>query len=204
MTVQTDLYDGMLSDIIALTNRPDLVTETDFALRTATLSVHHSQAFPLDVALAEVVLTVESYLVSLDRFILFPRIRGLSTVRICGADLEPIVAPEITIVELGDIYDPIYRTLKNNICYLAGAAVNVKTSVPAAAFLIEYLRSPQIQRAVYDSWIAVESPPVIVYSAAAIVLATNGNEEKAKSYREMVKGTLQPELVSNFLTSAIR
>jgi hypothetical protein len=113
-------------------------------------------------------------------------------------------APRIDIIELGDIYDPVYKTLRHDVCYIAGAGVNIKTSVPASAFLLEYLRSPQVQRTTYDSWIAVEFPTIIIYSAAAIVLGTNGNEEKSKNYRTMVAEELQPTLDANFLTSIIR
>ena len=45
MTVFSDL----LSDVYAVTNRPDLVADTKLAVRTATLKAHRSDFYPKDL-----------------------------------------------------------------------------------------------------------------------------------------------------------
>ena len=204
MTTQSDLYDAMTADVITLTNRPDLVAETALAVRTATLSIHTRAAFPRDVQTELVKLTNSVYLVALDAQVLLPRLRGLSTVRACDVSYVPLEQPRIEIVELGDIYDPEYHTLKNNIAYLAGTAVNIRCSVPSYGFLIEYLGLPLMRREQYNSWIAQLAPESIVYMAAATVLSTNGDLDKSKKFFDLVNMTLVPELVSSFLTSQQR
>jgi hypothetical protein len=204
MTTYTDLYDGMKADIITLTNRPDLDAETQVALRTATLSVHMFAAYPRDLCTMPVKLTNASYLTSVDAQVALPRIRGLSSVQGLDSSYAPLEFPEIEIVEMNDIRDPEYHTLKNDIAYLAGTSVNIRTSQMVYGYLIEFFQLPQVRREQYNSWIAQLFPEPILYTAASIVLSTNGNEEKAKSYGTYVANTLRPQLDQNFLTSIIR
>lgn len=204
MTAQTDLYDSLLADVFTLTNRPDLELETELALRTATLSIHGSNMFPRDIETQLVKIPNASYLTSLDIQANFPRLRGLVTVQICDDAFAPVSKPEIEIVELGDVRDPVYKQIKKDIAYLAGAAINISSSIPSYGYLVEYSRQPNVRREAYDSWIAQLDPAAIVFSAASIVLSTNGNEEKAKSYSNMVEKMLKPALVTNYLTSAMR
>jgi hypothetical protein len=194
----------MLNDIYALTAAPELAAETELALRSATRSVHMSASFPRDLATALIKVSTPAYLTALDAPSLLPRLRGLSTVRLVDSAEVPMVHPHIECVELGDIYEPIYGTLKNDIAYVAGTQVNIRTSVAAAGFLVEYFQVPLVTPDVYNSWIAQLSPDVIVWLAASKVFATSGNEEKAKSYARTVETQLMPELISNFLTTSLR
>lgn len=204
MTAQTDLYDGIVNDVVTLTNRPDLAAEIAIAVRTATLSVHSDAAYPRDLVAAAVQIPNPSYQFSIDAQSQFPRLRGLSTVRLLDDNFTPVEFPEVEIIELGDIRDAIYHELKTDVCYIAGTSVNVKTSVPASGILLEYFQLPLIRREQYNSWIAQLAPDAIVYSAASILYSTNGNEEKAASYSKFYQTQLKPQLIANFLTSAMR
>lgn len=203
MTAQTDLFDGLLADIVTLTNRPDLEGETSIALRTATLSAHSSAAFPRDSITQLVTLDSPAYLASIDIQLLLPRLRGLSSVRLLDATFAPLTTPEIDIVEMGDIYD-INDQIKNNSAYIGGSAVNVRSSIGSYGYLVEYFQLPFVRREQYNSWIAIMQPETIIYSAAALVLNTNGNTEKASGYAKQVDKEFRPQLISNFLTSAMR
>jgi hypothetical protein len=204
MTAYTDLFDSITTDVITLTNRPDLTAETQVAVRTATLSVHSFGAYPRDLCTMPVKLPNPAYMVSIDAQIQLPRLRGLSTIQAMDSSYNPLEYPEIEIVEIGAIRDSEYKTLKNNIAYIAGTAVNVRCDIMAYGFLVEFFQLPQVRREQYNSWIAQLAPDIIVYQAASIVLSTNGNEEKAKSYANYVQQILKPQLDSNFLTSIIR
>ena len=204
MSAQTDLYDSLLADVVTLTNRPDLSAEAAVAIKTATLSIHARAAFPRDVGTVLAKQVNATFITSLDAITLFPRLRGLSTVRLCDVNYNPLESPEIEIIELGDIYDPEYKTLKNNVAYIAGTNVNVRSGVAAYGYLVEYLASPLVLRAQYNSWIAQLAPDAILYTACSIVYATSGNEEKAAAYQKLVDTRFFPELVQNYLTSAIR
>lgn len=207
MSLQTDLYDSIYDDVITLTNRPDLSDETAVAIRSATLSMHSRAAWPRDLQTAFVELpNGASNLTALDIQVLFPRFKGVSSIRITDVNKAPINGPDALIecVELDDIYDPVYLQLRNNIAYVGGTTLNIRNYIAAYGYLISYFAAPRVKRDEYSSWIAQLQPDSIIYQAAAIVLTTNGNEEKARSYGGMVDKQLFPELVSNFLNTIIR
>lgn len=204
MSAQTELYDSIYQDVMTLTKRPQLDAETHVALRSATRSAHASGAYARDIATQNVQLPNASYITSLDAQILFPRLRGLASVQLLDTSFAPMSNPEITIVEFDDIRDPEYHQIKNNIAYLAGTAVNIRSYVPASGYLVGYYQMPLVQREQYNSWIAQLAPEIIVYQAAAIVFGTVGEPEKVKAYTDMVERTFKPQLIQNFLTSALR
>lgn len=204
MSSQTDLYDQLLDDVITLTARQDLADESAIALRTATQTVHGAFNFPRDLVTKFVKLPNPSFLTGLDIQVLLERFRALSTVRITDINDNPVNSPEIDIVEIGDIYDPEYRTIKNNIAYVAGTALNIRSSISAYGYLIDFYQVPFVRREQYNSWIAQLYSDPILYLAASIVLQTNGNEEKAASYMRMYTGILLPQLISSFGQSAMR
>lgn len=199
----TSLYTQMVSDVISLTKRSDLEEETAVAVRTATLSVHSGAAFPRDLYTSVVKIPNPSYTVAVDAQSL-PRLRGLSTVRFLDSNYNPIEAIQVEILELDDLVDPVYKSPKTDVCYSAGTSVNMRASIPIYGALITYFQLPKVRPDQYDSWIAQISPDAIVYVAASIVLGTNGNEEKSANYMRLYEKTLKPELIANFLTSAMR
>lgn len=204
MTAQTELYDSIYQDILALTKRPALEAETHVALRTATRAAHFGGAYARDVVEQPVQIPNASYITSLDGQVLFPRIRGLSSVQLMDGTGAVMARPEITTVEFGDIRDPVYHQLKNDIAYLAGTAVNVRSSVPASGYLVSYYQAPSVSRETYNSWIAQLAPDIIIYHAAAIVFGIVEDDKKAKAYMDLVERTLRPQLNQNFLTSEMR
>lgn len=204
MGTPTTLYSSIYDDIIALTARPDLVAETELALRSATRSIHNRAHFPRDAVTALVKLPNPAYQVAIDIQVTFPRFRAASTVRALDVEFNPMQQPEIELVEMGDIYDPIYRILRNDIAYQAGTTLNVRSSVAASGYLVEYFASPSVAPEEYNSWIAQLAPDSIIYQAASIVAGTNGNEEKARGWQASVNQMYFPELLSNYLTTAAR
>jgi len=200
----TDLYNTIYDDVVTLTNRPDLAGETAVAVRTATISVHNSAAYPRDVETVPIKLPNPAYIVGIDAQVSLPRLRGISQIVGLDVDYNVIESLAIDVVELGDTKDPEYGTWKNNIAYLAGTAVNIRCSMPVYGFVIDYFMTPQVRPELYSSWIAMLMPDPIVYMAASIVLSTNGNEDKAKSYMAFYQNVLKPQLDSSYLTSIIR
>ena len=200
----TALYDSIYNDVVSLTNRPDLSAETAVAVRTATISVHNSAAYPRDIETKPVELSNAVYIAALDAQVLFPRLRGISQIVGLDVDFNPLETLVIDVVELRDVRDPEYNTWKTNIAYIAGTAINIRVNTPVYGFIIDYFKTPQVAAALYSSWIAMLAPDAIVYLAASIVLSTNGNEEKSKSYNNFYQTVLKPQLDASYLTSIIR
>lgn len=206
MSVATDLYDSMVADIVGLTARPDLEQEIAIALRTATSNAHLSDAYARDYQSTPVQLPNASYLTSLDVPTLFPRMRGVGAIQALNSNYQPILltaANRINIIELGDIYDE-YGSLRNNVAYLAGDKLNIRTSMNTNGYLVSWYAAPNTRRDYYSSWIAQLYPDVILYWAASIVLDTNGNEAKAAKYMKMTTDIHVPFLKSNFLLGELR
>lgn len=207
MTIQTDLFDSMLEDIYTLTNRPDLEAETALALKAATTNAHLTDVYPRDCVTDHVQLPNSAGAVALNISTLFPLMRGISTIRptdINGLALAPNDWNHIEVVELGDIYDPEYGNLRTKIAYISGDSLVVRYPINVNGFIVEWIRAPQTRRELYNSWIAQMAPSVIHYWAGAIILNTNGNEEKARSYFSQVEKFYIPQLKSNFLLGAQR
>lgn len=206
MSYQEQLYDGLLTDIYALTARPDLEAETELALRTATVNAHLSDAYPRDMFTSQVQLPNASYLSSLDVPSLFPGLRGINKITPLDSNLQPVILSpedEIKIIELGDIYDD-YGQLRNNVVYLAGDSINIRSLLNSYGYIVSWFRSPNLRRSTYNSWIAQVYPTIIVYWAASIVLDTNGNEAKAQKYMKMTSDIHLPFLKANFLFGELR
>lgn len=205
MSFQTDLYDSLLADILSLTNRPDLEVETELALKTATRSAHHSDFYNRDLVTNLVQLPNGVYQVQLDAANLFPRLRGIDTIAPTDVNFAALTeeSQQIEILEIGDIRDPD-GVIRNNIAYLAGTSLNIRTAIKVYGFIVGWYRSPSALRTQYDSWIAQLYPDAIIYWAAAIVLNTNGNEEKANKYLKQVNEIYLPYLRNNYLLGKAR
>lgn len=207
MTIQTDLYDDMLAQIYVLTNRPDLEGETKIALRTATLNAHMSDMYPRDCVTDWVQLPNTAGAVAINMSTTFPNARGFSKIR--ATDIQGAAYPEqdwnkIEIVELGDIYDPQYGNLRTNIAYISGDSLVIRLPLNVGGFLVEWMKAPQTKRELYNSWIAQIAPAIIWFWAAAIVMSTNGDDEKARNYLNQIEKFYIPQLKSNFLLGAAR
>lgn len=207
MTWQTDLYDSMLADVISVTNRPDLEVENAIALRAATTNAHLTDIYFRDIAVTQVQLPNSSNQLGLDIPTLFGLVRGFMDVRPIDQNfqlLSPGQNSVIEIVEAGDIYDPEYGNLRTNIAYASGSSLVIRSPIQCWGYAVQWAKSPQTRRDLYDSWIAQIAPSIIIYWAAALVLSTNGNDEKARSYLSQVEKLYIPQLKSNFLLSAMR
>lgn len=204
MTAATDLFDSVWSQVMVLTKRDDLEEETSLAVRTATFNAHMAAFFPKDMVTQAVALPTPAYVASLDVTDLFPLFRAVSGIRLLDASGEIVENPKIEVKEIEDIYDPVYGFALRDIAYQAGTAVNVRCSVQMSGLLVTWFKAPSTARDTYNSWVAQFAPDVLIYSAAAIVLGTTGNEAKAKMYQTMYEKQLLPDLIRNFLLGQAR
>jgi hypothetical protein len=200
----TALYTAIVADVMLLLARPELADEVALAVRTSTRSAHLGGSYPRDSRETDVTLAVPAYTAQLAIDTYAPRCRGLTSVQAVDATDLVVYNPAIDIVELGDLLDPEYGTVKNNIAYLAGTTINIRSSIAMTKVRLTYFHSPDVTEAVYDSWIALLAPDIIIYGALAIVARGTGNAERATQYMEMINKELRPQLNSSFATSANR
>lgn len=175
-------FTALMNDVYALTKRPDLVAETTYAIKAATLKAHKSDFYPKDIVETGVAFETSSYLQTLAHKELFPLWRAVAYARKAtpadvGAFFE-VLTPQ-------DILDS-YGVEKTNICYLAGSSFQFRSSDNFQYILLGYYSDPVIDPELYSSWIAQEQSPLIVYDAAATIFKTIGYDEQNAAYRDMV------------------
>jgi hypothetical protein len=191
------LYADLVTEVYAITGRPDRVAETASAIKAATLEAHQQDYFYPD--LVEILLDLGSadFDWSLDYNLISTKWRALkylrkydNTTSTPGKILDVIVPENV----LDD-----YSVTKQDVCYIAGSFININSSTQERYYLLGFYNNPDINIATYSSWVAVRHPYAIVYSACAKVFKAIGKDEEAATYKSMVPEQYALIKVSNIL-----
>lgn len=184
-------FTALVNDVYTITKRSDLVTETEYALRAATLKLHQLDFFPKDIVESKVNFSVADYYQTLAYQTLFPRMRSLSYMRKFEGGAPTQI---IEVISPTDILDD-YGIAKENVAYVAGAAIQIRSNTQITDILMGYYANPVTTPDDYVSWVASVYPYAIVSEAAATVFATIGYDEQAAKYRS--EAQLQAIIVKN-------
>jgi hypothetical protein len=165
----------LCNDVYTITNRPDLIAETKLAVKQATLKMHQVDYFPKDLYETGISFTEPAFIQSLDYKALVPNWRTLKYLRKYPdsrpGDFFKLLSPDETLDR--------YAINKENVCYLAGEMLEIRSNTADATMLISAYVHPNITEPGYNSWIALEHPYAIVYEAAAQVIKAIGWDEQA-------------------------
>lgn len=167
----------LVSDVKLITNRPDLDDETKMAVRVATLKAHHSDYYPKDLFETGITWNTPAYTQSFEYRTLIPRWRALKFLRKYDATGSTAGIP-FTLLTPDEIFDS-YGIERENVCYLAGENLEIKSSTQDDNMLIGCYRHPDTSEATYSSWIALDHPYAIVFDAAATIFRNIGFDEQA-------------------------
>lgn len=179
-------FNQLVLDVFTVTNRPDLVAETQMAVKSATLQLHRSDFYYKDIK--EVALSFDSadYLQSIDYRSLFPRYRALKYLR--KYDPAAVLSANKGVGAFFNIITPdkvldSYGSALSDIAYAAGTLIQIKSSTSIGYCLIGLYENPVVATpATYSSWISDEAYYAIVYSAASKLFGTVlGNSAKRDS-----------------------
>lgn len=180
------LLTSLVADVYSLTNRPDLVGETLLAVKTAALKAHQLDYFYKDIFETGIQFDESLSQQSLDYKTLVPRWRALKYVREYPFDgTTGYPGNFLELVTPDDVLDS-YCINKENVCYIAGVTLQIRTRAAMQYFLVGCYRYPDVGNDTFDSWIATEQPGAIVYEAAATVFKTIGYDEQFSAYQSMV------------------
>lgn len=184
---------SLVADVYTLTNRPDLVGETTLAVRNATLKAHRTDFYPKDLFETGIVFDFAQPVQSLEYKELIPRWRALKYLReyIPGTDPSDGVTGDFYEIVTPDNVLDSYNINKENVCYMAGSELKVRTRSSAQYFLLGCYIYPDVTPENFRSWIADEHPSTIVYEAAATVFKTIGFDEQFSAYQSMVQAEYQ-------------
>jgi len=187
----------LIQEVYTLTGRPDRVAETLSAIKSATLKAHQSDFFYKDVYETGLNFGGAAYVQQLNYRVAVPNYRSLKylrkydpTTNTPGKTLD-LVVPE-------NIFDG-FQIQKQDICYAAGAYININSSTQEQYYLFGCYVNPDITTLGYTSWIALDHPYAIVFDAASTVFKAIGKDEEAAAYRLLVPEQLSLLKASNII-----
>lgn len=174
----------LIQEVYTLTGRPDRVAETASAIKSATLKAHQCDFFYKDIFETGVAFPAASFIQQLDYRTLLPLWRANKYLRKYD-NTSGTPGRFLTLIQPELVLDR-YTVEKEDIYYLAGAYMNVKSSTQDQYYLYGCYLNPDITTTGYNSWIAKDHPYAIVFDAAATVFKAIGKDEEASAYRTLI------------------
>ena len=172
----TELQD----EVYTITKRPDLVAETLLAVRQATLALHQLDYFWKDLQETGLSFTTSAYLQELEYRSILPQFRSLKYLR--KSDSAGAVGAFFTVVQPESVLD-LYGTDRTDVCYAAGASIEIKSSTQFQYAILGYYANPVITVSGYSSWIALDHPYAIILEAAEKVFKMTGKTEEFAAFK---------------------
>jgi hypothetical protein len=173
----------LAAEVYTITNRPDLVTQTLTAIRSATLKMHQSDYYYKDLREQGVSFLSAEYVQQIEYRSLFPKWRALKYIRktdVTGTEqgkfLE-IITPESVLDD--------YKSNRADVCYVAGEVVQIRSSTQLQYCIVGRYDNPDITEAGYNSWIALDHPYAIVFEAASLVFKMIGDTDQFAAYNQL-------------------
>jgi hypothetical protein len=174
----------LTNEVYTLTGRPDRVTETLSAIRSATLKLHQCDFFYKDLYETGIQFNTSDYLQQLDYRALFPLFRAVKYIRKYDY-VNSAPGKELSRIDVDNLFDQ-YNVTKTDVYYVGGAYLNINSCDQQQYYLIGIYQNPNITVANYNSWIALDHPYAIVFDAAATVFKAIGKDDEAAAYRNLV------------------
>ncbi len=177
MSLYTDIYDA----VIAWTNKPKMVTETNIAIKQALRTAHKAGGFYRD--LVEVSLTGQATdaLQTIDLSLAAPNYRQLAYVKPTGVELQ------YDPIEITDLFDAD-RRYRHDVYYGIGTNLMIRAASPSSDLTICYYRYPTVNPIEsIDSWIADLHQDLVVLWSSATVLALVGEQEIKSRVDQLAK-----------------
>lgn len=188
----------LATEVYKLTARPDKVSETSSAIKSATLKAHQSDFYWKDIFESGIVFDSEDYVQNLDYRALLPRWRALKYLRKYDLSSNTPFGTELSIIVPENIFDE-YGLTKTNICYAAGAFIQINSSTKQQAYLLGCYLNPDLTDAGYSSWVALDHPWFIIYEAAGQIFKSIGKDDEATTFRTLGAEQLAMLKTSNIL-----
>lgn len=177
-------FDELVQEVYNITNRSDLVTETESAVRAATLKAHQSDFYSKDIYETGVEFPTADYKQSLDYISLVSNYRALKYLRRVENETDD-VGKFIQIITPEESLDA-YGHNRNDIAYIAGRVLEIRSSVTFSKCLFACYVNPIVRLNAYSSWVADQFPYAIIHEAARRVFSAVGQMEESNGQLRLV------------------
>ena len=184
-------FDELVAAVYVVTNRPDLVSDTEQAVRNATLKAHttdgngEAQFYAKDIYETGYSFPTADYFQSLDYINLITNWRAISYLKRVedAADTE---GKFFSVISVSEILDE-YGTARTDIAYVAGRVIEIRSSVEFTLGLLGAYVFPIVTpKASFSSWVADQYPYAIVHEAARMIFMSIGQKEEAASEKSLM------------------
>lgn len=183
-------FDELVQEVYLITNRPDLVSNTESAVKAATLKAHKTDFYAKDIYETGVQFDTSDYRQALDYINLITNWRALKYIRRVEDETDDsgtffdVITPE-------EILDA-YGTNRNDIAYVAGRVLELRAAVKFQyALLGAYVLPIVTPKESYSSWVAEQYPYFIIYEAARVIFRQIGQLEESNAQAGLVAEELQ-------------
>ena len=183
------------AEVIAITNRPDLVTQTLAAVQAATLKCHQADFWPKDIYETGVSFSSSLYEQDFEVRTFIPLFRAIKFARVYdNTDSEPLQF--FTIIDPANVLDS-YNQARTDVCYLGGSEIHFKCSIQFQHMLFGCYNNPTVTEVGYSSWIAVDYPWAIIHEACRRIFMITGQDKKLKASSDEFAEQLQLLRINN-------
>lgn len=186
----TELQD----EVYSVTKRPDLVAETLTAVRQSTLALHQMDYFWKDVYETGISFPTSAYNQELEYRPIIPLFRSLKYLR--KSDSSGANGVFFTVIQPESVLD-LYQANRTDVCYAAGASIEIKSSTQFQYALLGCYINPNITTSGWNSWIALDHPYAIVYEAAEKIFKMTGRSEEFAAFKFLRDEERQRIVMSN-------
>lgn len=175
-------YKEILQAVIVNTNRPELLAETEQAIRRATLKMHNLDYFLADLSEGKMAIT-PSLKPRIDLSVFGTRFRKFAALHSSnsGEVSEPL-----------EVLEPSPFTGNSNKAgyYSLGGSLVLQNCGLVDSIVFQFYSNPVVEAGRYDSWIATKHPYAIIDEASKNVFMSVGNAEKANYFAMLVGGKM--------------
>lgn len=178
----------LTADVYSLTNRPDMVAETNLAIRSATLTLHQREFYFRDLHETGIQFSSPNYIQSFEPKVILPFFRSIKYLRKYDS-VGQTAGTVLTGITPDQVFDD-YVIDYVNVYYSAGAEIQVKMDTQEQFMLFGCYLNPNVTLDGYSSWIADDYPFAVVYMAAAQVFKTLGADNQANQYSALAANQL--------------
>lgn len=179
-------FDEIVSEVIRITKRPDLLTSIQANVRAATLKAHHSDFYYKDLYEVPVQFTNVFHLQSFIPTEVAPQFRKAKYIRLWNGGITGDVGQFLTPIQVENSIDG-YGYIKTDVYYMAGQMLQIRGKSALDKVLFGCYQHPVIApEGSYSSWIATEMPYAIIYEAARVTFKSYSFTEQANEMSALV------------------
>lgn len=179
-------YDEIVSEVIRITKRPDLLASIQANVRAATLKAHHSDFYYKDLYEVPVQFVNIFHLQSFLPTEVAPRFRKVKYIRLWNGGVQGDVGTFLTPIQVENSIDG-YGYIKTDVYYMAGQLLQIRGKCELDKVLFGCYQHPIITPdTAYNSWIAVDMPYAIIYEAARVTFKSYSFTEQANEMSALV------------------